>query len=1136
MIDFKASSVSLEGSNLIEASAGTGKTYSIGILALRLILEKQIKIKEILMVTFTKAAVAELESRIRFFVKLAYKASCGDEIKDSTIKSIVDASILNYGHEKVKDLLNEAVLFLDETSVLTIHSFCQQTLTEFAFETDQLLGAETLQETLSIIEEHVNEFWRKNVTTIPADLLGQLVAEGLSRKTIISAAQNHIDGKRFLFFEKNKEYQITDEQYQQFALEIQALADKENILRQALNGKIEANINQLEILCQSNHHAKTSFLPLLSDPPAFLNQVWDKRGSNYVKSLFGDLLEGLEPCIKIAEQIKGKIQEVITLLQCSAISEITKNVQDFKLRNNLLSFDDMILKLHHALVITENKRVSQALAKKYKAVFIDEFQDTDRLQYEIFQQAFGNDTILFYIGDPKQSIYAWRKADIITYFKACRNAQNLYSMNENYRSTERFINAMNAFFLPKPDFDIFYFQDQPEAIKYHPVGYPESRTIPELTINREAVCPITIFELSNKKSICQAVAAQLGQLLESDDFLITDGEKNRKIRPSDIGILVRTQNEGKSIKSTLAKYGIPAITIDDTKILKSEEAAYVLYLLEAMLETTPGNIHKSLLSPLTGFQVPEILSLDDELIIGLFRKYRITWETDGVYNAIMTFIADFSIKKVLLVNKVEAGERIIANFFQLVEMLHKVQSNKQLSPAELISWLKRAIDGTENEGDEFEQRIESDEESVKIVTIHKSKGLEYNIVFAPFLDLLPINDFDFVSFRHKDSGDYVCASKASLLESHKEWLTEQLEQENRRLLYVALSRAVYKCFIFKNTSNTGRYNYNNSSLSVFLTSILAVESPLIEFITPPTLPDGYFYSKAVEWKPSTTAKLDHFNISQSNWAKLSYTRLAAKHEYQVKPLSGEPDNEYDLFTFKQLAKGQKTGNMLHYILERIHFNNSSRWKQVIAEAVTRFYPGQAAVYQPKLYEMIQYVLEAPIQIEGTSIKLSSIFREKCIHEFEFDFNVPLFNPNNLANLANEKMQIHIQGPHESEGIMNGKIDLFFEHDGKYYVLDWKSNFLGNSLNDYSPEAIANAMSEHNYHLQYLIYTLAIKKYLKSRIKNFDYEKNFGGVIYLFLRGVRSDSNTGIFNNKPSLALINSLESMVTKAENQLIEV
>jgi exodeoxyribonuclease V beta subunit len=190
-----------------------------------------------------------------------------------------------------------------------------------------------------------------------------------------------------------------------------------------------------------------------------------------------------------------------------------------------------------------------------------------------------------------------------------------------------------------------------------------------------------------------------------------------------------------------------AATIDDSKILQSEEAVYVLYLLEALISLNRAAINKALLSPFTGYDTKAVLALNEEAVLNDFREYKNIWEKDGVYSFLMKFVSDYQVRALLLNHHTENGERTIANLFQVIEVLHKVQSEKQFSSLELVSWLKRGIDGMQTEGDEFEQRVESDEEAVKIVTLHKSKGLEYNIVFAPFLDLDTKVHFRFCSFR-----------------------------------------------------------------------------------------------------------------------------------------------------------------------------------------------------------------------------------------------------------------------------------------------------------------------------------------------------------------------------------------------------
>lgn len=1120
--NFEASTVPLTGSNLIEASAGTGKTYSIAILVLRLIIEKKFTIKEILMVTFTKAAVAELEERIRLFIRTAYQHCNNEIIEDATIINIVNIAIEKEDREQVAQLLRDAVIYLDETAVLTIHSFCQQTLSEFAFETNQLFGAELLLDTSAILETEVNKFWRKHATSIPLELLMPL-ADRLNRQDIKNIVKQHLDGKKYQEYDALKEYKLSPYFYKEVITEIEELIAKYAALQAALIQYIVDNNNAFKITCTANTHAKKGLLSLLDEPQNFLDAVVKKRGSDYIVKLFGEVLERIDEAAQAKNEIENCIQKCLNIIYYAAINEVGSGVKNYKMQNNQVSFDDLITNLHAALVKTDNPKLVHALQQKYKAVFIDEFQDTDRLQYEIFKKAFSTNTILFYIGDPKQSIYAWRKADISTYFKAYDDAANIYGMNENYRSSEAYIKAMNAFFQPVKNFDTFHYSSGAQSIIYIPVNSPKENTKGVLKFDGADAIPISINIQPNKEAIAEAVTATVIELLSDKNYLIFKNNDSRNIRPSDIGILVRSNKEGNQIKTRLSQYSIPAVTIGDAKVLESEEANEVLYILEAMMDISRSNINRALLSSFTGYSAQEILLLNDEITIELFKKYKTNWDTDGVYNAMMNFITDFGVQQILLDGNVKNGERIITNLYQLVELLHKIQTNKQLSSLELIDWLKRAIESNDAQGDEYEQRIENDEECVKIVTIHKSKGLEYNIVIAPYLDFGERKKEDFCTMRN-EQGEYINFKKSQASETHLELYKQQNEQENRRLLYVAITRTVYKCFIIKNDSKEAK----NSTLSFFINALKDADTLLIENTHLPEIPENYYYKIQKQKKAAGTNEAVNFSLQQQNWQRTSYTRLAADMEKTSKPGTGKHANEYDEFIFSKMSKGNTTGNMLHYIFENIHFTNNDKWAFVIKGAIKKFAPSNKTIYEPMLQEMVSHVLEANIQIAGSLFNLAQVAYDKRIHEFEFDFPLTIFQPAALQALSSENLLIKVKERYELEGSMNGKIDMLFECDGKYFVLDWKSTFLGDNLQQYAPAALNEAMNENNYHLQYLIYTLATKKYLESRLPDFDYETDFGGVLYLFIRGMRKGSDSGIFNYKPSLELINSLENILYK--------
>ena len=1127
---FDASTVPLESSNLIEASAGTGKTYSIAILLLRLLLEKKFSIKEILMVTFTKAAVAELEERIRLFIRLAYQVSKEEKIEDTTISTIVNNAIERDGREIVSQLLRDAVIFLDETSVLTIHSFCQQTLTEFAFETNQLFGAELLQDTAQIIEAAVNRFWRKHITSIPTPLLGSVI-NNLSRGNIVDIVKNHLDGKRYNAYNAAEKIDLDEAYYLNILTAIENYTIQYDEERAALIKKITETNASLKTTCNANTIAKKNMLHLVDEPEAFLGYLVAKRGSAYIIKLFADLLDLWDKCEAIKIEKEAASGKFIDTIYYAAITEVGAEVKKYKLQNNLVSFDDLILNLHTALVKKENPVLIAALQKKYKAVFIDEFQDTDRLQYEIFKKAFATNTVLFYIGDPKQSIYAWRKADIATYFKAYDDVDVRYEMNENYRSSEAYIKAMNLFFQPTADFDTFHYPAAAQAITYIPVNSPTINTKGKLLLNDVDCTPISINYQPNKPSIEYAVAAQIVDLLSNKKYSISKNGIHRNIKPSDIGILVRKNKEGNIIKKILAKYGLPAITIGDAKVLESDEAISILYILEAMIDISKSNINRALLASFTGFNTKQILALKEETAIELFKKYKINWDTDGIYSALMNFMADFGIQQIVLQNNFENGERTITNLYQLVELLYKIQTTKKLSALELIGWLKRSIERNDVQGDEYEQRIENDEECIKIVTIHKSKGLEYNIVLAPFLDIAEYKTATFCSFR-SDDGTYINFKKEQLTDDQLAEFRQQTEQENRRILYVALTRAVYKCFVYKSTDG----KLKNSTLGFFTSAVTLTNNILIEEIISADIPEKYHYKPIIVNKPDITANKINFSLQQENWQRMSYTMLAAEVDKPAKKNTVLPQDEYDHFIFRQLIKGSQTGNMLHYILENLHFTNNEQWKTVLETAIKRFAPAQKDIYLLPLENMLTHILNAPILIDDVSFNLAEVNFENRIHEFEFDFPVKTFQAAELQTLTDKNLLINVKERYNLEGIMNGKIDMLFKCKGKYFILDWKSTYLGDTLEPYTPAALQDAMNENNYHLQYLIYTLATKKYLESRLPDFNYERDFGGVLYLFIRGMRAGTNYGIFNCKPTIGQVEILENLFnTVVDEEILE-
>lgn len=1134
-IPFQVRTVPLQGSNLIEASAGTGKTYSIAVLALRLIL-KGYGINEILMVTFTKAAVEELETRIRLFIRTAQQGWMGWPIEDETIKSLLEESILTEGKEITGQRLNNALLLLDETAILTIHSFCQRTLGEFAFETGQVFSAETMtaQDTVNVVEDQVNRFWRRYITTLELDLLKWIHTCDFSRANLIKVINLALGGKS-LYAPERYEIGFLDPDKQKKTVEfISQSINASEQKRLSLIDQLKSDASGTIMRIQANNQAKRYLKKYIEnglDAEGLFTYILEKSvsPSDYLKAVFPDMLKGIEEMKALEKTADNIVHLYVNKLYQFAIDEVRVGIERVKEERNWISFDDMIQRLHRAIVGNRHPGLIAALQKKYKAAFIDEFQDTDKLQFELFDVLFGKSNLLFYIGDPKQSIYAFRKADIFTYFKAAQSVEQRYAMNTNFRSSHAIIRALNHFFLPVKDFDTFYFQNMPGGISYVTVDPPAGNSKGGIFYKGKPFSPFLIQDSPTKDGIPYNVANAVVALLSDSDYLLEDKGIQRRIKPSDIGILVRSKFEGTAVKDALSMYKIPAITIDETKILATPVALEIQYILEAVYAISASSINKALLISITGMTITELLGIDEEQTLQRFKSYQTAWENEGVYVMLMRFMADYQVRSRLLSGDNVQGERLLSNIGQLMELLHKMENLQQYAPVELLHWLQKGIQRDTIEGDEFEQRMESDEAAIKIVTIHKSKGLEYNIVMAPYLDMNVRIDDALLSFRDPKEEVYYFINKGLRNAEQEQWLTIDAEQENRRLLYVALTRAKYACFINSNNSNKNI----NSSLRRFIKALrenenAALEAGISRFDAP--APDfDYVFDSGEPTFPVKYEKADRFHLLQPHWRKMSYSFLNPEHSLPSIPYTLSYNDPYDQFIFKELKKGAHTGNLLHFIFERIDFTDKAYWETVVRQALKRL----SSTSDDEKVKNLVYLLETITDVDlpvtknthKTQLRLGEVKREQRLNELEFDFVVNPFSTNALQHLAQQEALFSLRNFSEIEGIMNGKVDLFFEHQGKYYILDWKSNFLGDQLQHYDAPSLQEAMAANNYHLQYHIYTVALCKYLRLRIPDFDYEMHFGGVFYLFLRGIRKGHSTGIFFNKPPATLINQMESL-----------
>ncbi len=1128
--DFDAATVPLQESNLIEASAGTGKTYSIALLVLRLVVEEGIPLREILMVTFTRAAVAELASRIRLFIYQSNRCVAGEAIKDKAITAIVEKGVARHGREQLTQILRDTRLLIDEMAVQTIHSFCQLTLREFAFETGQPFTSETISLD-ALLEEALNKFWRRSLNTLPAELLLDF-DPGTVRSQMAAAVSNHLAGKTYFGYIERVNYNLSEAQVRDWLREIKSKEAAVVQLSTTVWEGLKKAVKQKKELAVGGGgtlppHIDAGTRAYSRDLAHFKIRVADAKERDYIRDHYPQFSEAAALVFQLQKELKEQRESLTKRINNWAISDITKSILAAKERAHQMTFDDMIDRLHQSACRPEGAGLCAQMKVKYRAVFVDEFQDTDRKQYEIFNAFWGTGSILFFIGDPKQSIYGFRAADIHTYFEARHKVKAVWSMNYNFRSAPHLIGAMNLFFQPQTHFDTFLFPAGEQSFSYIAVNSPEGNKKQGcFDAGQVPAAPLNIVEIEKGAGIPEeeAAARQIAVLLQGG-YTIGEGGEKRLVRPSDIGVLVRKGFEGVKVQNALMHLGIASVRVNETKVLQTDEAGYFVHLLEAILAPSIATINKALLSPITHFTTGELRRLDDEKVVARFAHYRERWSRDGIYTALSAFLADFEVERHLL--QAAGGQRVLANVLHLSELLHSVQLRKGYSELKLLAWLQRAIgDDKRNEGNEFEMRIERDDEAVSIVTIHKSKGLEYNIVVAPFLNLKSgvadeRNKERHYSYRDPGSGKYFSIEKARLLPLQRQAIELQENQEARRLLYVAVTRAVHGCYLFLKQDS-------HHFLERFLVEARRQPAALIGFLNPVLRMPKFPAPEATAAEAPAAPPKVSFRLQQPRWQRLSYTGIHAAGERLPFPKATAQEAEYDTFVFETLKRGSKTGNLLHHLLENANLAEDKLWEKAIAATMRKHLPLQAEAYAPLLHQLLLEVGSARIvpagKSEADAFCLADVSAYKRLAELEFDYPVSPFSAPGLNALSSEMHPFAVKSDlKEAEGIMNGKIDFFFEQGGKFYVLDWKSNYLGDTVDAYRQEHLAGAMTRENYHLQYLIYSLAACRYLEQRIPGFDYERDFGGAVYVFVRGVRAGSTTGIFTAKPPAELLRNLD-------------
>ena len=1406
--DFKPEQLNLAGfdldkSSMIEASAGTGKTFTISNLVVRLLIEglkngnhtEPLDIENILIVTFTNAAASDLrarvlqkihESRISFdqikngiktiedfespFKDIAIK--CFEKYLENTIDAI-DVDKLKDTASVFSRLLTRAERNIDRASISTIHSFCNKALNQiYSFEAGRAFNVNLTQDISLEQKEAKLAVWRAlfyNDNGFDRDLLLNLLGftdpEGDTLKNAVKAIEKVrlIDPNecyygfsvKSYYEEGVKKLQKTPDERLKYLLDtakdlysdfendffskLESLKEyKDQIISFADGNTVPGSLYELSPggSFYSNPFNKglpcKNFLNLLvstlnNDSADTINYITSfnsidkivalseigsdehffkvKKGGEFKDSQkVRDFEEIVKDLISASFEVITEIELIkLELTTLVAINVILKT-DELCERDNVISNDEVLRQLAVALNNNKDKSrgdvLSSLLRKRYPVAMIDEFQDTDPVQFAIFsklylnQEAIDESSHCYLIGDPKQSIYAFRGTDINSYNKAKElilgNKGNVYTLNTNYRSCQNIIKGVNEIFYeyeePKTQessegsFSNIESQNSEESLSEKKVqidypyvknpfdyynnsgkeGYLDSKIHFEPVNFSDKANSVRFYfkdDSSKKIPICNYIRevsfADSQEKPKANDYYgeiakfvaldvkrcllegkIFENGEERDVKPSDITILVNDAKENSFIQDALKKQSIQSVYFSDKEsvinsedknynITVTEEAANVIYLMEAMCDSTNSpKVNRLLGSSLLRLSSEKFLDsiksdkLDSE--ITLLRVCRDSWEKYGFITAFSQYIYQHDLLCTIL--ETDGGERSLSNYFQIAEIVQSVNSKVTGSNAQLL-WFKELVLNNKGElsEDVTKKHLESEQSLVKVMTIHKSKGLEFPIVFTPY-------ESGFMALKSKDSAVYydpdskqVCYALDRENKINGKTVKDLVEvaalQEQERLLYVALTRAKLANFITLPSCVSLEMKPYQSPLKKLISLVSKDDSAdskgkpskrttkkskdkevEIDTTKDVVVADPQPTLKAVEnpelFKKLETVELDESikvqnSISQdcsvssldkgavdNSFTVTSYSAItsgahndmfassADEKETSVEDGDSDDSKDKDLINFN-FAKGSTAGSFLHKLMEIVlakddvvKADKDSLYNFVNSQLKYDFYhlvskPGDDEdTKNEKIVALSQWLYDIlnanllPKAKDGNQVKLSNLKALDCARELDYflpckDFKVRVLNGICHDFYESEVKAFELTSIPELpdlkksnfKGFMNGSLDLvakFVTETGpKFYMIDYKSNYLENSYSRYTQQKILKSIFESRYDVQILFYSLALYRFLKTSLPNFSYENDFGGVMYLYLRGMNSFDarSSGQFYVKPSEALIERLDKL-----------
>lgn len=1151
----------LYGTHLIEASAGTGKTYNITRIYLRMLIEKKLTVQQILVMTFTKDATEELRGRVRKDIQFALKNWGSFDNSDPFFTEMQ----ANHPASEAMPILHNALLHMDESSIFTIHGFCNRVLQEQAFASSLEFSMNMEADTQELELDCIRDYYRLLAKTdeaayslitskwITPESFYQAFSNTLSNCDLLTSP--NIDGLKEDFKARCAESLNELESNKDRIIDAVIAPHKEAVKR----------TGEFEILIDWLTKAEGNIPKAAKD---FLN------GGRYRKAENKALVEySLVFKAEADDLLKNIESSRVYSLAANSISTIRKSITKAKERQQVMNFDDLIQRLDVVLQDDSEKTISDSIRSKFPVALIDEFQDTDPKQYRILTSIYegycdaSHGNAIYMIGDPKQAIYGFRGGDIFAYLNARKNSDHNWLMDTNWRSSSQMITAYNRLFygesLPATLDDqigndnVFNYGIDYIPVKSggksdkSPLVDPSGKSAMELTFfpAHEDYQPVRGNKDSNRADFCTVIsswcASEVSRLLCEEVSI-----DSKRVQESDIAILVRSGSEAALIGEALSELGLSSVYLSNKENLFKSVQAHDLYTaLDGILNLEDGSKMMAGLS--TRFlggssQLLEQIQNDEvewENSQAYLKELRQSWEEKGFMQMALTFVHQ------TYVPESNDHERALTNTIHLLELLQQA-SVRFKQPRQLVRYLRDQI-VIDTKRSESELRLESDDNLIKIVTQHGCKGLEYPIVFLPFVSKYSDptkfgTSFHDIQIFHNDEDQLV-----KQLGHDKGGIEKALEEgsaESVRLLYVAVTRAIHRCYICATPFDKAELSPLSKTLGIDEADQL--ENKLNELSV--ELPNDIGFTRIED------ISFDAYNVTKAS---------IKMDDYQASVFSGDIDKSWHLSSFSSLTrnvhaksgiskperlddeiivnnnvsannirfslyKGARSGNLLHDIYERLDFSQPNYLR---ASRAPLFSYGKLpdGFEAQDVHDWIEDTLHCEFSLlnQDENICLAQIPKKHTLKEVEFYFPVANVNTYKLSKMLSRHRELpktdHVRLPSTEtlQGMMHGFIDLIFEKDGRYFVADYKSTFLGDQLADYSVDAMSYDMQSHYYDLQYLIYSVALHRYLSSRIEDYDPEIHFGGVYYFYLRGMSKDANTGVYGKTISSDSLIELDSI-----------